>query len=166
MVCTHINLHNYQSIKLSIKQVLNHYDVVHCSGRTALKFNYTIFSREIVKPILRKQKFEFKGSTFKVSTATYRQIFLASTLKVTDCYISLSAFVTKRSADCDRESIKSTLTARILVGFVLAVGFTVAEELLVHALAVTARQFPFGADWFVGPQDGQHLTRLCKCNPR
>lgn len=61
--------------------------------------------------------------------------------------------------------IRATLTAGILVGFVLAIRFTVAEELLVHAFAVTARQFPLRADWFVGPQDGQHLTRLCKCNP-
>lgn len=41
--------------------------------------------------------------------------------------------ITKRSA------IKSILTARILVGFVLAIRFTVAEELLVDTLAVTTR---------------------------
>ena len=58
------------------------------------------------------------------------------------------------------------LTAGVLVGFVLAVRFTVAEELLVDALAVTTRQFPLGADRFVGPQDGQDLTGLCKRNPR
>lgn len=48
----------------------------------------------------------------------------------------------------------ATLTACVLVGFVLAVGLAVTKELLVDALSVTARQFPFWANGFVGLEDG------------
>lgn len=61
-----------------------------------------------------------------------------------------------------RTQYVATLTAGVLVGLVLAVGLAITEELLVDALAVAARQFPLRANGFVGLEDGQDLTRLCK----
>lgn len=52
------------------------------------------------------------------------------------------------------------LTTSVLVTLVLAVGLSVTEKLFFHALAISARQFAFGAHWLVGLEDGQNLTGL------
>lgn len=69
--------------------------------------------------------------------------------------------VGERSSPSNRQYV-ATLTAGVLVGLVLAVGLAITEQLLVDALTVTARQFSLRANGFVGLEDGQDLTRLCK----
>lgn len=50
--------------------------------------------------------------------------------------------------------------ASIFIGFVLAVGFTVAEKLFVNAFTISTGQFAFWADRLVGPQNRKNLTRF------
>lgn len=59
-------------------------------------------------------------------------------------------------------NIIATLTAGVLVGLVLAIGRAVAKEILLDTLAVSARQLSLRANGFVGLEDGQNFTRLCK----
>lgn len=59
-------------------------------------------------------------------------------------------------------NIIATLTAGVLVGLVLAIGRAVAEKILLDTLAVSTRQFSLRANGFVGLEDGQDFTRLCK----
>jgi hypothetical protein len=63
--------------------------------------------------------------------------------------------------DRQTESILSSLTARILVGLVLALGLAVAEQFLLDTFAVAARELSFRANGLVGLQDGKNLSRFC-----
>lgn len=52
------------------------------------------------------------------------------------------------------------LTAGILIGLILAVGLAVAEEFLVQALAIAARQLAVWANGLICLQNGLSLAGL------
>lgn len=55
---------------------------------------------------------------------------------------------------------KRSLTASVLIRLVLAIGLSVAEQLLLHALAVSAGQLTLWADGLVCLQNGQDFPWL------